>query len=775
MIEYPRHYFEDEVREGFYITGMMKRVWAAQFGVLEEIDKVCRRHNLKWFADCGTLLGAVRHGGFIPWDDDLDICMLRDDYEKFIQYAPSELPPSFYVATMHDRDVLYLYISRVTNEHSITFSDEFLNKYYDCYLPMGIDLFPLDYLIPNEKDEDERHDAARELFILSDYVTKKDEENPEYWKAIEDVEKLLGIRFDRNHTFRQLLYEATEAMFKVWNSKNATEVALMPFWVKNKSHRYQMKSFRESVMVPFECGEIPVPIEYDNVLKVEYGDYMRLVKAGGIHEYPFFEKMEDILIEEVSNYTLRYEFDPKHLENPERDQVDHIKKQVATYLETVKEAHSAVVLMLAQANGEVLFALLEKCQEGAINIGTLLEKVYGEGFSAVGALEEYCESIYQLSTAISSGEFTSQDSEGVAFFLNDLLNNMTQVLTKEVIERKEMVFIPYRADYWDGMKSMWKKAKEEGVYHVYVAPIPYYKKNARTILTDQYYEGDEFPAEAEIIDYKSYDFKLRHPDVIVTQQPFDECNHTMSVGPEHFSKNLKKYTEELVYVTPFLLDEIEDKNGKAWKTMDYFCAVPGVVHADRVVVQSEKMRQAYIDRLTDMGGEETRSIWEAKIDGSGIPLADAIAEREADLLKRDKMEKVPEDWKKLIQKEDGTLKKILLYSVGVASLAQNGDQTIKKIESVLNTLKENKGEIALIWHANPHIRKTMKKVDLATRDKFVKLLENYLQEGWGIYTDTADVNDLINLSDAFYGDSGTLAHKMRLLKKPVMLQNVEIL
>ena len=66
-MQFPHTYFEDEIREGFYITGAMKRAWAAQLEVLEEIDKVCKKHNIRWFADCGTLLGAVRHRGYIPW------------------------------------------------------------------------------------------------------------------------------------------------------------------------------------------------------------------------------------------------------------------------------------------------------------------------------------------------------------------------------------------------------------------------------------------------------------------------------------------------------------------------------------------------------------------------------------------------------------------------------------------------------------------------------------------------------------------------------------
>ena len=66
-------FFRDEVRNGFYIPTAIKQAWVCSLDVLAEIDRICTAHNITYYADWGTLLGAVRHGGFIPWDDDLDI------------------------------------------------------------------------------------------------------------------------------------------------------------------------------------------------------------------------------------------------------------------------------------------------------------------------------------------------------------------------------------------------------------------------------------------------------------------------------------------------------------------------------------------------------------------------------------------------------------------------------------------------------------------------------------------------------------------------------
>ena len=84
-------FFEDEVREGFFVSGMMKRCWAAQLKILAEIDRICRIHDIPWMMYGGTLLGAVRHKGFIPWDDDVDIIMKRSFLERFVCVARNEL------------------------------------------------------------------------------------------------------------------------------------------------------------------------------------------------------------------------------------------------------------------------------------------------------------------------------------------------------------------------------------------------------------------------------------------------------------------------------------------------------------------------------------------------------------------------------------------------------------------------------------------------------------------------------------------------------------
>ena len=91
MLQFDKDFFLGETYQGFYVEPMMKCVWAAQLEVLEVIRGICEKHKIKYFAAYGTLLGAVRHKGFIPWDDDIDVIMLRPEYEKFRSACEREL------------------------------------------------------------------------------------------------------------------------------------------------------------------------------------------------------------------------------------------------------------------------------------------------------------------------------------------------------------------------------------------------------------------------------------------------------------------------------------------------------------------------------------------------------------------------------------------------------------------------------------------------------------------------------------------------------------
>ena len=139
-------FFEEETREGFLITKKKKELWAIQMDILKLISQLCEKHGIRWFVHAGTLLGAARDGKMIPWDDDVDIMMTRDNYDKFIKVCREELEEPYCLTHMiNDR------FSRIMRTDTMMYSSELI----PCIVTAGIfvDVFPLDKIPVEGKEE----------------------------------------------------------------------------------------------------------------------------------------------------------------------------------------------------------------------------------------------------------------------------------------------------------------------------------------------------------------------------------------------------------------------------------------------------------------------------------------------------------------------------------------------------------------------------------------------------------------------------------------------
>ena len=782
MLEFPKGYFEDEVRDGFYVNGLMKKSWAAQIEVLMDIDKVCRRHNIRWFADCGTLLGTVRHGGFIPWDDDLDICMFRDDYIKFLTVALRELKniwPGYNILNYHNGDYWEM-LSRVVNVNTINFDKPRMQRFHGYPFAAGVDIFPLDYVCRDKEEEEARKTVAQMIFSIADNKTEEDLKNidSDISDRLDMIEEGLDKKFDRKNNLRMQLFEMGEAMYSLYSRDEADEVALMPFWIKDNNHKYPIKAFEKTIMLPYENIEIRCPAEYDEVLKIEYGDYMTIRKEGGMpHGYPYHAEQIQQLEDEIG------EDSPFHKEvckedisrfnrNADRSNPrEAVKKKAAEFVGLLGQIHTEIRNMLIAEQYEVVLQMLEQCQSTAMQIGTYIEDSQGMGFITVGYFEEYCELVYQIYQGLVSGEEAEgieYTIDGICGVLDDKLAIMSNSIEKDIRIKKEIVFLPYKASKWEYMESLWRKKCEDPDNNVIVIPIPYYERKPMGELGTEYYEGDSFPECVGIINYSDYSFEKNQPDEVYIQVPYDDDNYTMSVNPYFYARNLKQYTDKLVYIPCFVLEEIQENDGRSFIAMDQYVISPGVVYADKVIVQSEHMKDMYIKKLVDYFGEDTREIWQEKIEGEGFPYFEkdrTVAKETVDM---------PDTWKRIIFKKDGTPKKVIVYVTGISNLMQEQRKMIDKMQSVFETFKENQDKIALIWRPDPLIGATISTLSPPLCKEYNRLVDDYKKAGWGIYDDENDVERLYSLADAYYGDPDKMIQRFRLMKIPIMLQNADI-
>ncbi len=444
------------------------------------------------------------------------------------------------------------------------------------------------------------------------------------------------------------------------------------------------------------------------------------------------------------------------------------KKQAEQGIKLLERAHEHISEQLKKGERETALNLLEQCQQSAIELGQAIELEEGEGARTVSLLEDYCELVYQIYERIrhqSHGSVGPIDKE-----LNRLSLQIEKSIKSDIRIRKEVVFLPYKASMWDSLESIWREADQDPDCDAYVIPIPYYDKNPDGSFKEMHYEGDRYPDYVTITDYENYDFAKQKPDMIFIHNPYDQCNYVTSVHPFFYSKNLKKFTEHLIYIPYFILKEPDLADPREADRIAHFCTCPGVIYADSVIVQSEAMRQIYIQTMTRITADYgyKRRDWEEKILGLGSPKTDKVLS-----LAEEKLE-IPREWQDKIQDRQGNRKKIILYNTSIRGLLNHGEKMLEKMRAVFGLFKEYENAVALLWRPHPLLEAAIGSMRPEFRESYQEIVEQYKKEAWGIYDDTADLDRAIGLCDAYYGDASSVVQLCREIGKMTLIQSVEV-
>lgn len=273
----PDDFLKEEVRNDYLISEKMKKVWAVQLDLLVQFQRVCEENDLSYFAEAGTLLGAVRHKGFIPWDDDIDIVMKRDDYDKLLSIGHDAFKDPYFLQSAYSDEFIRGF-SRLRNSNTTAIGINDVRP--NCNKGIFIDIFPLDN-VPNTEISSTLW--IKTLKAMYSFLRVGVNSHPKYYASrIKKIGASIAVSFfsivDYKTVFR--LYEK---LCKRYNKKKCDYLSYISFSYGDKKHIWKATCFNSPEIVPFEFVNICIPNGYNERLRVQYGDYLIPKKVSSQH------------------------------------------------------------------------------------------------------------------------------------------------------------------------------------------------------------------------------------------------------------------------------------------------------------------------------------------------------------------------------------------------------------------------------------------------------------------------------------------------------------
>lgn len=249
-----------------YTEENIRKMQLTETDMLGELDRICRKRQIPYIIDSGTLLGAVRHGGFIPWDDDIDVKMLRDDYDRFCQVCQEELGSKYFLQTYKtDKGYRWAYARILRN------GTTFIREGHECLKSrtgIFIDIFPCDNM-PDSL-------IMQKYFNFLALCCRKMLYSEVGAKSAATVWRRMGFSF-LNLFPKSWAYRCLEAIAYKYNHVKTRKVRCYAWGSKEESKGQERRWFEKTKDMKFEDLVVKGPVKSSEMLEYYYGEnYMKL-------------------------------------------------------------------------------------------------------------------------------------------------------------------------------------------------------------------------------------------------------------------------------------------------------------------------------------------------------------------------------------------------------------------------------------------------------------------------------------------------------------------
>ena len=271
-------FFKEEENSGFLVTHQSKLLWAVILDLMVQFDSVCKEHKIKYCLDSGSLLGAVRHGGFIPWDNDADVIMLRSEYERFCKIAPKAFKhPYFWQTNDTDPGTMRRHGQLRNSMTTCILESEMANGKPRYLFNQGVflDVFILDE-VPDDANELKLFRKDLQYFMPLLWDLK------EYYFASDGS---TWIKVAQQQAYNK--FEATVSRYNGTGQKRIANISLKP--QRKETMFFTRELYEDTAKYCFEGFSFPGPRDYETILKGHYGDWHQLVIGDDAHGGVFFD------------------------------------------------------------------------------------------------------------------------------------------------------------------------------------------------------------------------------------------------------------------------------------------------------------------------------------------------------------------------------------------------------------------------------------------------------------------------------------------------------